>query len=220
MTTVSPLPTPPSRNDPANFATRADQFLAALPTFVTELNTVASEINAVASDVNASKTAALVSEQNAASYATVAQAAAATLGATRWVSGTNYAEGAVVWSPVTGRPYRRKAPGGISTVDPSSDSNGWYDVLALLVNPLVIIDTNTTAQAGIRYAVKTNNIEITLPNSPVIGSVVGFVLLPGITGLTINPQSEKIRGATGPMIVDMKNASADLIYTGSTYGWV
>lgn len=35
---ITALPTPPSRSDPVNFASRADAFLAALPTFVTELN--------------------------------------------------------------------------------------------------------------------------------------------------------------------------------------
>lgn len=45
MTTVTPLPTPPSRQDPINFSTRADAFLGALPTFGTELNLVAGEVN-------------------------------------------------------------------------------------------------------------------------------------------------------------------------------
>lgn len=45
MSTITPLPTPPQRNDPNNFATRGDAFMAALPTFVTETNTVAGEVN-------------------------------------------------------------------------------------------------------------------------------------------------------------------------------
>jgi len=45
MTTITALPTPPTRQDPINFADRADAFLAALPTFATETNTVASEVN-------------------------------------------------------------------------------------------------------------------------------------------------------------------------------
>lgn len=39
---ISPLPTPPSISDPANFATRADSFIAALPQFVTECNAAAA----------------------------------------------------------------------------------------------------------------------------------------------------------------------------------
>jgi hypothetical protein len=38
MPTITPLPTPPSRQDPVNFSARADAFLAALPTMVTEFN--------------------------------------------------------------------------------------------------------------------------------------------------------------------------------------
>jgi hypothetical protein len=45
MTTITALPTPPSRDDPANFASRGDALLGALPTFVTQVNTVAGEVN-------------------------------------------------------------------------------------------------------------------------------------------------------------------------------
>lgn len=42
---ITPLPTPPSRNDPANFAERGDAFLAALPTFATEANDLQQDVN-------------------------------------------------------------------------------------------------------------------------------------------------------------------------------
>ncbi len=45
MTTITALPTPPSRDDPATFATRGDAFMSALPTFATQANTVAGEVN-------------------------------------------------------------------------------------------------------------------------------------------------------------------------------
>ena len=38
MTTITQLSTPPSTNDSANFNTRADAFLGALPKFADELN--------------------------------------------------------------------------------------------------------------------------------------------------------------------------------------
>ena len=38
MPTITPLPTPPSRSDPANFSARADAFLAAMVLFQQELN--------------------------------------------------------------------------------------------------------------------------------------------------------------------------------------
>ena len=43
---ISPLPTPPSREDPTNFATRADAFLGALPTFQSEANALQTDVNA------------------------------------------------------------------------------------------------------------------------------------------------------------------------------
>ena len=42
---ITLLPTPPSRQDPANFNVRADEFLGALPTFGTEANSLASDVN-------------------------------------------------------------------------------------------------------------------------------------------------------------------------------
>jgi hypothetical protein len=59
---ITPLPTPPSRNDPANFAARADAFLGALPAFATETNATA-----LAADADAA--AALASQILAANYA-------------------------------------------------------------------------------------------------------------------------------------------------------
>lgn len=55
---ITLLPTPvPSRADPTNFATRADAFLGALPTFGTELNAFATEANTLATDVQDNKDA-------------------------------------------------------------------------------------------------------------------------------------------------------------------
>lgn len=45
MSGITPLPAPPSTSDPSNFSTRADDFLAALPTFATEANDLAAALN-------------------------------------------------------------------------------------------------------------------------------------------------------------------------------
>lgn len=72
MATITPLPTPvPSRQDPANFAARADSFLAALPTFGTEANAVAAE-------VNTNKNTAVTSATTATTQAGIATTAATT----------------------------------------------------------------------------------------------------------------------------------------------
>lgn len=114
MNTITALPTPPSRSDPVNFSARSDAFLGALPTFCTETNAVAAEVNANAITAD-------VAADTATAQAGFAIAAA---NATLWVSGTNYAAGAGVYSPLTLASYRSNAS-GVSTVDPSLDATRW-----------------------------------------------------------------------------------------------
>lgn len=104
---ITPLPTPPSRNDPTNFSARGDAFLGALPAFATEANALATQVNA--DSITASG---------------AASAAAAQVDATAWVSGTTYAQGDIVWSPINYLAYRRKTNGAGST-DPSADAINW-----------------------------------------------------------------------------------------------
>ena len=44
MTTINPLPDPPSWGDPASFSTKADAWVAALTPWTTQVNTVAGEV--------------------------------------------------------------------------------------------------------------------------------------------------------------------------------
>jgi len=112
---ITPLPTPPTRSDPANFSQRADDFMGALPAFATETNATA-----VAADADA--TSALQSKIDAAASAAGANASA---NVTKWVSGTTYQEGAVVWSPANTFSYRRKTAAGSGTTDPSADGTNY-----------------------------------------------------------------------------------------------
>lgn len=89
--TYTPLPTPvPQRSDPANFATRADLFLTALPTFGLQVNALAANAYANALEVLANANAAqadrvlaqaAVTAINAANPAANAAAAAASAAA-------------------------------------------------------------------------------------------------------------------------------------------
>jgi len=72
-TSITTLPTPPTSTDSATFSTRADAFLAALPTFQTQLNSYAGEANSTQTAINATQSAAAAS----ASSAQAAQSAAA-----------------------------------------------------------------------------------------------------------------------------------------------
>lgn len=64
---ITALPTPPSRQDPANFAARGDALLGALPVFV-------SEANALAADVTSKEASAVSSASTASTAATAATA--------------------------------------------------------------------------------------------------------------------------------------------------
>ena len=108
---ITALPTPPTRQDPTNFNDRADAFLAALPGFQSEANALSTEVNTRADNVQASDLAVL-----------------AATNITKWVSGTTYAQGVVVWSPINGLGYRRITASGSGTTDPSSDSTNYRQV--------------------------------------------------------------------------------------------
>lgn len=139
---ISNLPSPPSRQDPANFADEADAFLGALPDFGTETNAladylenttaVAAEASATAAATSAtnaatSATGAATSATNAANSATVAANSAASAGGVEWVSGTSYAVGYVVYSPINFQNYRCiQATSG--TTDPSLDDVNWVSL--------------------------------------------------------------------------------------------
>lgn len=104
---ITALPTPPSRNDPANFSDRADAFLGQLPLFASELNTAEAVIN--------------LAEQSAVAAQLAAQSAA---NVSVWVSGTTYSIGDVRFSPTTFLSYRRRTAGA-GTTDPASDGTNW-----------------------------------------------------------------------------------------------
>jgi hypothetical protein len=55
---ISNLPSPPSRQDPANFADEADAFLGALPTFQTQVNAAGTYVDGVISEAAAALVAA------------------------------------------------------------------------------------------------------------------------------------------------------------------
>lgn len=114
ITNITPLPTPPTRSDPTNFATRADTFLTALPTMVTQFNTAADQIEA----------AELAAETAADTATAMATAAANSAGASVWVSGTSYSQYDPVVDPVDLKTYRAKnATSGVTR--PGLDSANW-----------------------------------------------------------------------------------------------
>ena len=91
MAYIAPLPTPPQRSDPDNFAVRADAFLGALPQFGADIDAIYPDIALCANDINAvrqapgaattalaAQTAAVAAANSASASASSASASAAT----------------------------------------------------------------------------------------------------------------------------------------------
>ncbi len=74
---ITPIPAPPIRSDaPADFASKADAFAAALPTLVTQTNASAAFVDEQAISALSSKNAAAASELSASNSASTATAKA------------------------------------------------------------------------------------------------------------------------------------------------
>lgn len=78
MTTIAPLPTPPSSADPINFNANADAFLGALPQFAADANALAAEVGTNAAAAAGSAADAATQATAAATQATAAAGSANT----------------------------------------------------------------------------------------------------------------------------------------------
>jgi len=155
---ITPLPPAPLPTDSTSeFNSKAFALVAALDPFVTQTNATAVEVDADASTA--------VSAKNDAQAA--AASAIASANATKWVSGTTYTEGSVVWSPISYLTYRRKTTGG-GTTDPSADSANWAQAAG--TGDVTVTGTQTLTNKTINSADNTLTIDGT--------NVVGFRIIP------------------------------------------
>jgi len=125
---ITPLPAAPETTDtPQQFNTKAFAWVQSLDTFVTEANAQAVTVN---SDASSASSSASTATTKAAEAAASAAAAAQTANVSLWVSGTTYAVGANVYSPITFQTYRSKSA-FTSTTDPSADDTNWEQLTAV-----------------------------------------------------------------------------------------
>ncbi len=150
-----------------------------------------------------------------------AQAAAVNAGAQKWVSAAPYADGAVVWSPLTYRAYRRMGAGA-GTADPSADTANWLLVDRSPIGTVFTPSTNTLAVSSGLYVLPASPITITLPASPVVQDWVAFV--PSalfVTAQVIARNGSLIMGKAEDMVIDVPATPFRLVFVGaSAGGWI
>lgn len=88
---IDPLPDAPSRSDPANFASEADVFVAALPGFAEQANALADEVEDNATDAAEAATVSQSARAGSELARDIAVAAANYQG--DWIVGENYSRG-------------------------------------------------------------------------------------------------------------------------------
>ena len=218
---ISNLPSPPSRQDPANFADEADAFLGALPTFQGEVNAAGTYIDGKAAEVDADATTA-ESAKNAA---------IAVADATAWVSGASYCSGDAVLSLIDYQTYRAKTThSGVST-DPSSDSTNWAQISAsaipdnALLNVAQTFTANQTISAELKatsynetYAAVTSSSNATTVNCET-GNVFSHTLSENTTFTFSNPPATGTAFGFTLKVIQDASASGYVITWPSSVDW-
>lgn len=219
-TLIDALPTAPSLSDLPNFDTDADAFLPALATLRSQTNAISTVNYNNAVDAYNNAIAAGLSQVAAAASAAAAAAAA---GVVLWVSGSTYASGVCVYSPINYITYRRTASSaGSSTTDPSADATRW---VALFLIPTWLRKTGTyTAVSGDHIKASTTGgaWSLTFPAAPSDGDQIEVQDVDGTfqtNNLTLLVNGKKIMGYTTSFVLDTQFEHMIFVYDSTLGDW-
>lgn len=165
---ITPLPTAPNRASPSSFSTRADAFMAALPTFATECNAaaVAMQLNdtnatSVTSIVIGVGSKALTTQANKAYVAGMTLKIASTASPTNWmlgdITGYNVTSGALVISISVTQGSGTLASWTISQAAPAGVMGLSYDAGNVGIGTTSPLTKTEIAGTGLTLANGTSN---------------------------------------------------------------
>jgi hypothetical protein len=111
--------------------------------------------------------------------------------------------------------------GNSNTAVPTENATKTYVDNSVKTQVVTSISANTTLQLGRIYAVN-GAYTLTLPAAPSIGDTVKVLDTSGAASsgnITIARNGNKIGNLTEDFLIDVDNASVNLVYINSTYGW-
>ena len=222
-------PVPNRRTDgQAEFDTKADAYLNWMVTFAAWLSTLVGWLagfvrqlgpymQGVLTAVEAHKKAAQVS---AAAAEASARQAALIAGAKRWQVGT-YAQGDVVWSPLSLLTYRR-VPNGTtaSGTDPSLDPVGWRLTGTTYSMPQTVLGSAGPHQlvVGMHYIITAPDCVASLPRTPAYQEQLRITNLSGSAGLVLQRNGQTFKGHATDLRLPER---MDYTFTFTpTHGWI
>ncbi len=218
MTTITALPTAPSRADPENFRARADALLTALPTFVTQANQLSADANTAQSNAADSAASAAASSSSAAASAS---AAAVSAGVSIWVSGTTYAIGDNRFSPANKQTYRRLTAGA-GTIDPASDPTNWTRLTQLKTWLRKTAAYTCASWECIKCSTTGGAWSLTFPALPSDGDEVEIQDVNGTfhtNNLTILANGKNVMGDATSLICDTRYLHVTFVYDATLGDW-
>lgn len=201
---ISNLPSPPSRQDPANFANEADAFLGALPTFQSEVNAAGDFIEAKAISVGNNFTG----NYSAVRTYVIGESVLYTDGI-YYISIINSNTGNAPdtnpdkWGPVP-------SLSGDVTINGELIATSYNETFVSVTSTTNAVTVNSEAGNSFSHTL-TENTTFTFSNPPTTGTAYGFTLKivqdSGASGFTVTwPTSVDWPSATAPTLTADANA--------------